>query len=67
MLIDSDNEENEDNEDFPMFDPQLIDLDDDSDNNNLASNSSVAATSQETFLLPSDEFYDMCFQLHHKQ
>ena len=36
-------------------------------NNNLSPNVSVVAISQQTILLPNDQFYDMCFQLNFKQ
>ena len=49
-----------------MFDPELIDLDHDRDND-ISPNVSVAATSQQTILLPNDQFYDKCFQLNFKQ
>ena len=52
MLTVSDNEEDDDNADFFMFDPELIDLHHGSDNN-LSPNVSVAATSQQTILLPN--------------
>ena len=66
LLTISDNEEDDDNADFSMFDLELIDLDHDSDNN-LSPNVSVAATSQQTILLPNYQFYDMRFQLNFKQ
>ena len=60
----SDEEENQDNE-FSIYDPSLIGLDDDSDNQGRVS--SGAAASIEVISMSNETFYEMCSQMNKKQ
>ena len=60
----SDEEENQDNE-FSMYDPSLIDLDDDSENQGQIR--SGASASIEVVSMSNETFYEMCSQMNEKQ
>ena len=62
-IVDSDEEE--DNAEFSMINPDLLDLDlEDGDG---ASNAPVASTTIDNLLLPNDHFYQICSQLNEGQ
>ena len=60
----SDEEESQDNE-FSIYDPSLIDLDDDS--NTESQSHSAAASSVEIISMSNETFYEMCSQMNEKQ
>ena len=58
-MLESDEDE-EDNAEFSMLDPNLIDLDEeDNTSNNDVTNGPVISTTIEHFLLPNETFYDV--------
>ena len=62
-LLESDEEE--DNNEFSMINPDLIDFD--VDNGNNANNVPIAPTTINNVLLPNDQYYDKCSQLNEGQ
>ena len=59
-FVQSDEEEN--NAEFSMINPKLLDLDlEDSDH---VSNAPVVSTIIDNLLLPNEQFYQICFQLN---
>ena len=62
-MLESDDEE--DNDDFSMIDPRLIDFN--IDDSNGVNNVPIAPTTTENVLLPNEQFYEMCSQLNEGQ
>ena len=64
MILDSD--EDNDNEEFAMINPDLIDFDVDSSIHTRC-NTGIANTTFNNTLLPNDQFFEMCYQLNEEQ
>ena len=57
--------EEENNAEFSMINPNLLDLD--LENSNSMSNVPVVSTITDNLLLPNKKFYEICFQLNEGQ
>ena len=58
-------EEEEDNAEFSMINPNLLDLD--LENRDKVSNATAVSTIIDNLLLPNEQFYEICFQLNEGQ
>ena len=58
-------DEEEDNAEFSMINPNLIDLD--LENSDKVSNATVMSTLIDNLLLPSEQFYEICSRMNEGQ